>query len=104
MDKNKVDITIGAQSLTVVSGEAPAYVKKLADGINKRIAAVMKSSQRINVNEALAVISMDLADELWKSEEQTKKLRDEISDYLKDAEDAKLERDRYLHELKLLKK
>ena len=76
----------------------------LAADIDKRVSDIMDSSERISLTQALVLTSLDLADELKKNKAETEKLRDEIGDYLEDAEKAKTERDKYKRELSKLRK
>ena len=97
MDKQKVEITIRNQNFTILTDDAPEKVLALAKGLNTMLDNLMGSG-KISLTQALVLCSLDLADKAKSYKTQAEKYKNEIADYLEDAERAMTERDRYKRE------
>ena len=102
MDKQKVEITIRNQNYTILTDDAPEKVLALAKGLNTMLDNLMESG-KISLTQALVLCALDLADKAKTYKAQADKFKNEIGDYLEDAERAMTERDRYKRENEKLK-
>ena len=102
MDKQKVEITIRNQSFTILTDDAPEKVLALAKGLNTMLDGLMASG-KLSLTQALVLCALDLADKAKTYKTQADKYKNEIADYLEDAERAMTERDRYKRENEKLK-
>ena len=102
MEKTKVDITIKGQTYTILTDDSPEKVVALANGLNTMLDGIMESG-RISLTQALVLASLDLADKAKTYKTLADKYKNEISDYLEDAERAMTERDQYKRENEKLK-
>jgi cell division protein ZapA (FtsZ GTPase activity inhibitor) len=102
MDKNKVEVSIGSQSYTIVSDKAPEVIIALSNDINEKLKEIM-SSGRISLTQALVLASFDFACTAKDSTAEAKLLKSEIGEYLESAEQAMTERDRLKRENDRLK-
>lgn len=100
--KNKVEITIGKQSYSILSEEPTEKIEALAAQINDRLNEIMQDG-RLSTTQALVLVALDLANNVQKQAELTEKYKSEIADYLNDAANAMSERDKYKRELDRLK-
>ena len=97
MEKSKVEITIRNQNFTILTDDAPEKVLALAKGLNTMLDGMM-SSGKLSLTQALVLCALDLADKAKTYKTQADKYKNEIADYLEDAERAMTERDRYKRE------
>ncbi len=102
MEKSKVEITVRNQNYTIVTDDAPEKVLALANGLNKMLDALMESG-KLTLTQALVLAALDLADKAKTYKAQADKYKNEIADYLEDAERAMTERDRFKRENEKLK-
>ena len=102
MDKQKVEITIRNQSFTILTDDAPEKVLALAKGLNTMLDGMMASG-KLSLTQALVLCALDLADKAKNYKTQADKYKNEIADYLEDAERAMTERDKYKRENEKLK-
>ena len=102
MEKSKVEITLRNQTYTIITDDAPEKVLALAKGLNTMLDSLMDSG-KLSLTQALVLCSLDLADKAKTYKAQAEKYKNEIADYLEDAERAMTERDRYKRELDKLK-
>ena len=63
---NKVKVKICGQEYTVVSGDAPAYIKKIADATDSKMAEMMTRNPALSTSMAAVLAAMNLTDELEK--------------------------------------
>ncbi len=102
MEKSKVEITVRNQNYTIVTDDAPEKVLALANGLNKMLDTLMESG-KLTLTQALVLAALDLADKAKTYKAQADKYKNEIADYLEDAERAMTERDRFKRENEKLK-
>ena len=102
MDKQKVEITIRNQNFTILTDDAPEKVLALAKGLNTMLDGMMASG-KLSLTQALVLCALDLADKAKTYKSQADKFKNEIADYLEDAERAMTERDKYKRENEKLK-
>ena len=102
MEKSKVEITIRNQNFTILTDDAPEKVLALAKGLNTMLDGMMASG-KLSLTQALVLCALDLADKAKTYKSQADKFKNEIADYLEDAERAMTERDRYKRENEKLK-
>lgn len=100
--KNKVEITIGKQTYTILSDEPAEKIEGLAAQIDDRLNEILQDS-RLSLTQALVLVALDLANSVSQQAELTEKYKSEIADYLNDAANAMSERDKYKRELDRLK-
>lgn len=98
----KITITLRGQNYTIISDEPASKLCALADSINAKLDEIMASG-RLSLNQGLVLAALDFANEASLKQEENDKLRNEIGDYLEDAEKAMTERDRYKRENEKLK-
>lgn len=102
MDKKKIDITVRNQTYTIVTDESPELVLALANDINSVLNEIMNSG-RVSLTQGLILTALDFANKAKSSGALAEKYKNEIADYLEDAERAMTERDRYKRENEKLK-
>lgn len=102
MDKNRVQITIGNQSFTVLSQEPEETVLRLAAAIDEKLSGIMKNNT-LSLTQGLVLTSLEMAQLAKQQGELAKEYKNKISGYLEDAEKAMTERDKYKRELDKLK-
>ena len=100
--KNKVQITVGKQSFTILTEESPEKTEALAAQIDERLNEITADG-KLSLTQALVLVALDLANDVSKQAELTEKYKSEIADYLDDAAKAMSERDKYKRELDRLK-
>ena len=85
---NRVRITIGAIPYTITTTEPEEYVQQLAAEINQSLSALMEKNNSLSFTDGLVLCLLDSVDERHKSERNADHIRDQLSGYLKDVEEA----------------
>ena len=98
-DKQKVRVTIGGISYSLVTDESAEYTQNIAADIDARMKEIMGSNPFISSNQAAVLLAIEYADKVKKTEKMVDTYRSQIKDYLKDASEAQTERDFYKREL-----
>ncbi len=104
MATNKVKLSIGGAEYTVIAEEDARYVQTLGKELDRALAGIMKSNDRLSVTQAAILLALDYADECKKATDNADKLREQIKDYLDDASNAKSKADWARHESENLRK
>ena len=71
--KNKVEISIGGYSYTLVGRESVEYLNELAEYVDNRINRIMCSNNNLGIKDAGVLTAFNIADDLFK-------LKDEYED------------------------
>lgn len=103
MEKTKVDITVRNQQYSVITTDDPEKLKKYAADIDEKINEIMLNT-KISLNQALVLVALELSEEVNNQQAVADHYKNQIGDYLQDAERAMIERDKYKRELEKLKK
>ena len=84
MEKNRVEVVIDGQIITLVSNENEAYMQKLALYIDKKLAEIRSTKSNKPVTEYLRtlLISVNIADDYFKAVEQHQVLEKAHQDYM----------------------
>ena len=97
MDKKKVEITVRGAAYTILTDGDPAEVLSLAAVLNETLENIMGNG-RVSLNQGLVLAALDFAEKAKRAGNLAEKYKNEIADYLEDAERAMTERDRYKRE------
>ena len=87
---NKITVTISGTEYTLMSDDAPSYMRRVADMVDGKMEEIM-SSGRVSRMDAAVLAAANLADELLKQQSFTENLRAQLKGYLDDANKAKNE-------------
>ena len=87
---NKITVTISGTEYTLMSDDAPSYMRRVADMVDGKMEEIM-SSGRVSRMDAAVLAAANLADELLKHQSFTENLRAQLKGYLDDANKAKNE-------------
>ena len=101
IEKNKVEAVIGGEIITLVSGENEEYMQKLARYIDRKLNEIkeMKSNASINERKRALFISINIADDYFKTLEALNQLETEHEKYV--AELGRIQEENYLLKEKL---
>ncbi len=86
MENTKVEVKINNIEYTIVSNESEEYVQRVALLVNKKIAEVKGQDSHLSTAMLAVMASMNLADELLKSDMTVNNLRNEVSTYMDEAQ------------------
>ncbi|MDE6881445.1 MAG: cell division protein ZapA [Oscillospiraceae bacterium] len=87
---NRITVAICGDDYTLMADESPSYMQKVASLVDARMGAVLAAG-RVSRVEAAVLAAANLADELLKQQAATENLRNQLKDYLDDANKAKSE-------------
>ena len=87
---NKITVTISGTEYTLMSDDAPAYMRRLADMVDGKMEDFMRSG-RVSRMDAAVLAAVNFADELLKQQSAAENLRAQLKGYLDDANKAKNE-------------
>lgn len=103
MEKNKVKLNICGVNYYISTDEEVEYTKALGKQIDIHMSEILKSGALVTMTQAAVLTSLELADQLTKTEKNLDNFRNQIKEYLEDAGKAKSERDYYKRELERIK-
>ncbi len=74
---NKVDVVIGGEIFTLVSGENDEYIQRLAKYINAKFNEILTSKSHANINPQMRslLIAINIADDLFKERDKLLELQ-----------------------------
>ena len=87
---NRITMSICGQDYTLVAEESAEYMEKVGNLVNEKMAELMTQAH-VSRNDAAVLAAINLADELFKSQEGTENLRRQVKTYLDEAAAAKNE-------------
>ncbi len=78
--KNTVRVLIGGENIELVSAESEEYISNIAQYINLKIADVQKRTKSVSINSNMMnlLVTINVADELFKERETANRLSDEL--------------------------
>lgn len=88
---NRVNIEIFGSEYPITTPEDPAYVEKLGEEIDDAVRTLMTESGTASLPEALVLLTLNYLDLYKKSEKNADNLREQLTDYLDEASQARME-------------
>ena len=88
--ENRITVSICGTDYTFTAEESPSYMQKVATLVDTRMSDILQSG-RINRVDAAVLAAANIADELLKEQAASENLRNQLKDYLDEANKAKAE-------------
>ena len=88
--ENRITVNICGTDYTFTAEESPSYMQKVAALVDTKMGEIMEGG-RINRVDAAVLAAANIADELLKEQTASENLRNQLKDYLDDANKAKAE-------------
>lgn len=100
---NKVKVNICGKDYTLQTEEDPGYIYSLARYVEKKINDITASSTSVSSASAAVMVAFMAMDELNQTNKNLDNLRNELKEYVDEADRMTSERDNALRELDLIK-
>lgn len=84
--KNRIRVNIAGTRFTVVSSESEEYTGKVAQRLNDEIAAIRKAAPGLSLASAVMLAGLNVADAATKAQAEADALREQVREYLSEAE------------------
>lgn len=91
MARNRVVLHICDMDFPVATDNPIDYVRLLGEEIDTKMREITSSSNRISVTQAAVLTALDFSDMYHRSGENVDEVRKQLADYLRDAEQAKMD-------------
>ena len=88
--KNKIVVSIGGKSYTMVASEDESYVRKCAELVDRQLTEV-SAGGRLSQSDAAVLAAMNIADLLMKEQEASENLRRQVKESLEESNSLKME-------------
>ena len=88
--ENRITVSICGTDYTFTAEESPSYMQKVAALVDTRMSEILEGG-RINRVDAAVLAAANIADELLKEQAAAENLRNQLKDYLDEANKAKAE-------------
>ena len=78
--KNSVEVVIAGEVVTLTGVESEEYIQRIARYIDKKIAEINRTHKSFSINSFLKtlLISVNIADDLFKTKEKNQRLNTEV--------------------------
>ena len=88
--ENRITVSICGTDYTFTAEESPSYMQKVAALVDTKMGEILQGG-RINRVDAAVLAAANIADELLKEQAASENLRNQLKDYLDEANKAKAE-------------
>lgn len=88
--ENRITVTIAGTDYTFTATESPSYMQKVAAHVSEKMNAIMEHG-KISRMDAAVLAAANITDELYKEQAASENLRNQLKDYLDEANRAKNE-------------
>lgn len=78
MEKQKTIVRVAGKEYTLVSADSPEYINRVANYVDRRITETAFAT-RMNKENVAVLVSLNLADELMKAQDENARLRRELN-------------------------
>ena len=78
MEKQKTIVRVAGKEYTLVSADSPEYISRVANYVERRITETVFAT-RMNKENAAVLVSLNMADELMKAQDENARLRRELN-------------------------
>ena len=88
--ENRITVTIAGTDYTFTATESPSYMQKVAAHVSDRMNSIMEGG-KISRMDAAVLAAANITDEFYKEQAVSENLRNQLKDYLDEANRAKNE-------------
>lgn len=88
---NKVEVYICGKKFVLNSVESPDYIKTLARAVDQKFAEAFAADSALSLFDASVLVSIELVDELNRSDKNSNHIRRQIKRYAEEAESFRAE-------------
>lgn len=88
--ENRITVTIAGTDYTFTATESHSYMQKVAAHVSEKMNAIMEHG-KISRMDAAVLAAANITDELYKEQAASENLRNQLKDYLDEANRAKNE-------------
>lgn len=78
MEKQKTIVRVAGRDYTLVSSDTPEYISRVAAYVDRQIRETSLAAH-LPVDKAAVLVSLNMADELMKSQDENSRLRRELA-------------------------
>lgn len=78
--KNRVEVNIAGKEYTLVGIESEEYIRKVGSIVDEKMSEVIESNINLSASMAAVLTSVNLADELYKTNKENNKIIGELTD------------------------
>lgn len=78
MEKQKTIVRVAGKEYTLVSADSPEYINRVANYVDRRITETAFAT-RMNKENVAVLVSLNMADELMKAQDENARLRRELN-------------------------
>lgn len=78
MDKQKTTVRVAGKEYTLVSSDSPEHLGRVAAYVDRRITETAFAT-RMNKENVAVLVSLNMADELMKAQDENARLRRELN-------------------------
>lgn len=78
MEKQKTVVRVGGKEYALVSADSPEYMNRVAAYVDRKLEETSMAT-RLPTNMVAVLVSLNMADELMKSQDENARLRREIA-------------------------
>lgn len=82
--KNKAVVTINGSEYAFASTDSPEYIERVAEYVDKKMIALTKQDKRLSASLAAVLTCVNIADELFKAQADTDKIRMQLLQYVEE--------------------
>lgn len=88
--ENRITVTIAGTDYTFTATESPSYMQKVAAHVSDKMNSIMEGG-KISRMDAAVLAAANITDEFYKEQAVSENLRNQLKDYLDEANRAKNE-------------
>ena len=85
MEKQKITVTVAGKNYTLVSGDPPAYVKRVAAFVDRKLNETAAAVTNLPSAQATVLTCFNLADDLLKAQDENMILRKQVEQLARSA-------------------
>ena len=78
MDKQRTTVRVAGKEYALVSSDSPEHISRVANYVDRRIMETAFAT-RMNKENAAVLVSLNMADELMKAQDENARLRRELN-------------------------
>ena len=78
MEKQKTIVRVAGKEYTLISADSPEYINRVANYVDRRITETAFAT-RMNKENVAVLVSLNMADELMKAQDENARLRRELN-------------------------
>ena len=103
MSKNKIKVKVCGTEFNILSEDNEEYTQKIASVVDRKMKQTLETNPRVSISNIAILTALEFCDLSKKLADQTENMKNQLNEYLEEAQNARKETEKLRSEIETLR-